>query len=66
MDSATTVEALAEEEEDTMRHKDQRQRWMQRRIEDVPEESSMTMEALAEEDDHKDYNNNKNGVVVRG
>ena len=46
------------------RPRDQRKQLRRRGLDDRPEKSAATMEVFAEEDEHKDYNNNNRGVGV--
>ena len=56
------IEALAEDKEYTTRPKDQRQRRSWCGLDYGPKESMEMTKASAEEDDHKDYNNDNGGV----
>ena len=44
------------------RPRDRRQKWRRQGLDGGPEESMMTMEATAEENEHEDYNNDNGGV----
>ena len=62
MDSATTIETLAEDEEYATRPRDQRQQRRRVRLDEGPEESMTTTKTSGEEDNHKDYSNDNRGV----
>ena len=53
------TEALEEDEEYTTRMRDWRQRRRRKGLDVVPKESKTRTEASAEEDEHKDYKNDK-------
>ena len=56
-DSATTTEVLADDEEYMTRPRDHIQQRRQLGLDDGPKVYRTTMEASAENDQHKDYNN---------
>ena len=64
-ESATIADASAKDKELTTRPRDIRQQRRRRGINDGPKGSTPTTEALAKEDEHKDFNNN-NGDIGRG
>ena len=51
------TEASSEDEGYVKRTRDQRQRWRRRGLDEGPEESTTTTEALEEEYEHEEYNN---------
>ena len=57
-----TTEASSEDKEQTTRPRDWKPQLRRRGLDDGPEEYTTTMEALAEEDEHKDFNNYNRGV----
>ena len=56
------TEALEENEGYATCQRDWRQLWKRQGIDDVPEDSTTTMEAEEEEDEHKDYYNDNRCV----
>ena len=61
-DSATTMEALSEDEEWTIRLRDPR-RWRRwQKLDGGPEVSTTTTEAAAEKDDHEELNSYNGGI----
>ena len=62
MDSETTMEVSADDEEKTTRMRDWRQRQRRQGIDNRPKGSMRMMEASEEEDDHEDYNNDNGGI----
>ena len=61
-ESETTTEALAEDEKYTTRLRDWIQQLRRHGLDDMPKEYAMTTGALAEEDAHKDVNNDNGGI----